>query len=594
MLWFNLGYQFATLITVIVNPYRAEHHRVVPCLAAHLGGARGRLGHRPRRLREVGVHRDADHRLRARRRHRDLGGHPVRGWQLRPGLRDDPVADAQELHRHRARVHRVDRLRESALGEALDALDRPRALAPAHRHRHEPVETGVDRSGDRGDRGGAAPRRPVEAGAAARDPGLWLAVSMVLEQLDSQNQHNSVFQRLEWFREVYAYWKHAPIFGHGLRFWYVDPTLPYQPPQAELEVVASTGLFGLAAFVVMWIGFAVVLGKRRQGLRHARPCRRPVPDRPGAVRPVLGGGADLGAVRHRRHLPRRARAPAQNRMPRSTLPLDGRSAGRAGPRSVLPSPAPYDRYRTMVPPADSPANADTRRAHGAARLLSWIAPPLARHRIDDPARRRHRIRLGPAADPGLRSDRERPGAGARRPTTRASSSERRQRRTREGADLPRHGRMEAGRRARDRRTRALREPESVAARVTVENPPSTVDHPLHCQREHRRRRPQTSPRPGSTRSRRRSKRSTAATASTQINIYAAESAAVPQSHPCSPTPARRSSSAASSASAPASRSRSSVPRRIGACRVTDDVEGNCTFRSSARSPHPTALTNAAF
>ena len=92
-------------------------------------------------------------------------------------------------------------------------------------------------------------------------PAIWLTASMVIEQLDSQNQHNSMFQRLEWFREVYAYWKHAPIFGHGLRFWYVDPTLPYQPPQAELEVVASTGLVGLTAFAVMWVGFTVVLSR---------------------------------------------------------------------------------------------------------------------------------------------------------------------------------------------------------------------------------------------------------------------------------------------------------------------------------------------
>ncbi|WP_136707708.1 O-antigen ligase family protein [Agromyces sp. H66] len=90
-------------------------------------------------------------------------------------------------------------------------------------------------------------------------PAVWLTVSMVLEQLDSQNRHNSTFQRLEWFREVYAYWKHAPIFGHGLRFWYVDDTVPYQPPQAELEVVASAGLFGLAAFFIMWVGFVMVL-----------------------------------------------------------------------------------------------------------------------------------------------------------------------------------------------------------------------------------------------------------------------------------------------------------------------------------------------
>lgn len=90
-------------------------------------------------------------------------------------------------------------------------------------------------------------------------PALWLVVAMVIEQVESQNQHNSVFQRLSWLREVYAYWKHAPWFGHGLRFWYVDPALPYQPPQAELEVVASAGVVGLAAFIVMWIGVLVVL-----------------------------------------------------------------------------------------------------------------------------------------------------------------------------------------------------------------------------------------------------------------------------------------------------------------------------------------------
>lgn len=92
-------------------------------------------------------------------------------------------------------------------------------------------------------------------------PAVWLIVSMVIEQIESQNEHNSVFQRLEWLREVFAYWKHAPWFGHGLRFWYVDPTLPYQPPQAELEVVAATGIVGLLGFAVMWIGFIVVLAR---------------------------------------------------------------------------------------------------------------------------------------------------------------------------------------------------------------------------------------------------------------------------------------------------------------------------------------------
>ena len=90
-------------------------------------------------------------------------------------------------------------------------------------------------------------------------PAAYLVVSMVIDQINSQNQHNSVFQRLDWLREVYAFWKHSPIFGHGLRFWYYNPTVPYQPPQAELEVVASAGLLGLLGFVVMWVGMLIVL-----------------------------------------------------------------------------------------------------------------------------------------------------------------------------------------------------------------------------------------------------------------------------------------------------------------------------------------------
>ncbi|KRE25827.1 O-antigen ligase [Agromyces sp. Soil535] len=90
-------------------------------------------------------------------------------------------------------------------------------------------------------------------------PAVWLIVIMVIEQIESQERHNSVFQRLDWFREVFRYWREAPVFGHGLRYWYNDGSLPYQPPQAEMEVLASAGLFGLVGFIVMWIGVIVVL-----------------------------------------------------------------------------------------------------------------------------------------------------------------------------------------------------------------------------------------------------------------------------------------------------------------------------------------------
>lgn len=90
-------------------------------------------------------------------------------------------------------------------------------------------------------------------------PGAWLVVTMVIDQIESQNEFNSFFTRIDWMREVYALWKLSPIFGHGLRYWYVHPWANFQPPQGELEVAASSGIVGLAGFVIMWIGILVVL-----------------------------------------------------------------------------------------------------------------------------------------------------------------------------------------------------------------------------------------------------------------------------------------------------------------------------------------------
>lgn len=90
-------------------------------------------------------------------------------------------------------------------------------------------------------------------------PAFALIVSMVAEQVASQNQHNSVFQRVNWFREVFALWRESPVFGLGLRYWYTDTTAAFQPPQAELEVLASAGVVGLIGFIVMWIGVLIVL-----------------------------------------------------------------------------------------------------------------------------------------------------------------------------------------------------------------------------------------------------------------------------------------------------------------------------------------------
>jgi len=90
-------------------------------------------------------------------------------------------------------------------------------------------------------------------------PAGWMIVNMVMEQLGSDNRHNSVLQRLDWFKEVYAYWLESPVFGHGLRYWYNVGAIPYQPPQAEMEMLASAGVVGLIGFLVMWIAVLVVL-----------------------------------------------------------------------------------------------------------------------------------------------------------------------------------------------------------------------------------------------------------------------------------------------------------------------------------------------
>jgi hypothetical protein len=90
-------------------------------------------------------------------------------------------------------------------------------------------------------------------------PGIWIVVAMVLGQLSSDNQFDSTHQRIDWLRQMYAWFKLSPVVGHGLRFWYQGGWANFQPPQAEVEVVTESGLVGLAAFLVMWVGMLVVL-----------------------------------------------------------------------------------------------------------------------------------------------------------------------------------------------------------------------------------------------------------------------------------------------------------------------------------------------
>lgn len=88
----------------------------------------------------------------------------------------------------------------------------------------------------------------------------YLILTVVRDQIASGNQHNSWFQRLEWYGESYRIFTESPLVGHGLRYW-TQPGAPagFQPPNAFLEVAASTGTVGLAGFLVLWVGLLVVL-----------------------------------------------------------------------------------------------------------------------------------------------------------------------------------------------------------------------------------------------------------------------------------------------------------------------------------------------
>lgn len=103
-------------------------------------------------------------------------------------------------------------------------------------------------------------RRRATVALAALFPITYGIVTMVRDQIASGNQHNSWFQRLEWYAEAYQISLQKPLFGHGLRYW-TQPDAPgaFQPPTAFLEVLASTGLIGLLGFLAMWVGIVIVL-----------------------------------------------------------------------------------------------------------------------------------------------------------------------------------------------------------------------------------------------------------------------------------------------------------------------------------------------
>ncbi|WP_083707217.1 O-antigen ligase family protein [Intrasporangium flavum] len=83
-------------------------------------------------------------------------------------------------------------------------------------------------------------------------PAVVFVTNLVQDQINSGNQFNSVFQRLTWFQDSLDVWGTDPWFGVGLRWWYTDRfPVSFQPPNAEIEVLTSAGVVGLLLFVVL-------------------------------------------------------------------------------------------------------------------------------------------------------------------------------------------------------------------------------------------------------------------------------------------------------------------------------------------------------
>jgi O-antigen ligase len=89
---------------------------------------------------------------------------------------------------------------------------------------------------------------------------LAFVTTLVRDQIDSGNQFNSLFQRINWLQDSMDVWLTDPIFGAGLRWWYTDRfDVRFQPPNAEIEVLTTAGVLGAVAFLALVVGSLIVL-----------------------------------------------------------------------------------------------------------------------------------------------------------------------------------------------------------------------------------------------------------------------------------------------------------------------------------------------
>ncbi len=87
-------------------------------------------------------------------------------------------------------------------------------------------------------------------------PGVAWVIGELTAQLASDNPFNSAHQRVDWYSQAIQIWQRSPIFGVGMRWWYTDRFAgqfqSFQPPNAELEVLTTVGVFGLIGFLTLF------------------------------------------------------------------------------------------------------------------------------------------------------------------------------------------------------------------------------------------------------------------------------------------------------------------------------------------------------
>jgi len=97
---------------------------------------------------------------------------------------------------------------------------------------------------------------------AATPPVVALVAITVRQQIESGNKFNSFSQRVTWFEDSLNVWQSNHLFGAGLRWWYTDRfPVRIQPPNAELEVLSTSGVVGLLGFMALMVGTLITLSK---------------------------------------------------------------------------------------------------------------------------------------------------------------------------------------------------------------------------------------------------------------------------------------------------------------------------------------------